>query len=221
MLRGRQGPSFQARGLGRALGLVPAQKNPRQCGVLHVVISAKKAAAKARQGGCHKGNLSLATFWLSAQNAPTAWWLSEPGASLLLYVGMNTIKQFEQAAFHPEFQMPAILSARPITNLRHRGCRSSAILLKHVDQGLRLEQPPFGVGRHGNTFALGGCIPWCVDPPKSSLSANFRLNAANRMPLPANALSFIRAWCTRRGAAESLPSMSPKPTPAVGTSLAS
>ena len=36
MLRRRRGPSFQARGLGGALGLVPAQKNPRQCGVLHL-----------------------------------------------------------------------------------------------------------------------------------------------------------------------------------------
>jgi len=46
-LRRRRGSSFQARGLGGAPGsVVPAQKNPRQCGVLHVV-NATSAPASA------------------------------------------------------------------------------------------------------------------------------------------------------------------------------
>ena len=86
----------------------------------------------------HRGNGRQATFGLSTQNTPATWRRSKTGASLLLHIGISTEKQFEQAALHPEFQMLAILSARPITNLRHRGCRSSAILLKHVEQSLRL-----------------------------------------------------------------------------------
>jgi hypothetical protein len=53
MLR-RRAPSFQARGLGGALGsVVPAQKNPQQCGVLHVVnaTSAPAFALGRKVGG--------------------------------------------------------------------------------------------------------------------------------------------------------------------------
>ena len=95
----------------------------------------REGGYKTRYGGDHRGNGRRATFELLTQDAPAARRRSKTGTNLLLHV---TEKQFEQAALHPEFQMLAILSAGPIANLRHRGCRSSAILFKHVEQGLSL-----------------------------------------------------------------------------------
>jgi hypothetical protein len=101
-------------------------------------ILAEKATAKVGHRGDHRGNRGRGMFGLSTQNAPAAWRRSETGANSLLHFKMSTEKQFEQAAFNPKFQMPAILGARPKTNLCHRGCWSSAILLKHVEQSLIL-----------------------------------------------------------------------------------
>ena len=98
----------------------------------------REGGHKTRYGGDHRGNGGRATFELSTQDAPAARRRSKTGTNLLLHVTISAEKQFEQAALHPEFQMLAILSAGPIANLRHRGCRSSAILFKHVEQGLRL-----------------------------------------------------------------------------------
>jgi hypothetical protein len=46
---------------------------------------------------------------------------------------------------YPEYQMLLTLSARPPTNLVHRGGWSSAIPLEQIEQRARLLQPPFGV----------------------------------------------------------------------------
>ena len=72
-----------------------------------------------------------------------------------------TNEQSEQVALHPKLQMPAILSAGPMTNLLQRDRRPPAVLLEELEQDLRLLQ-------HRRVAVHSGSSALHVAPPLRS-----------------------------------------------------
>src|SRR5262245_20651365 len=160
-------------------------------------ISDEEATAKARHGDDHRANRIGTIFGPSTQNAPAARRRTKAGASSLLHVGTRTKQQFEQTALDPKFQMFAILRTRPEAHLCNRACWSSAILLKHVEQGLKLEWAPVGVVRHEYTLRPED-LSVCPLVPSSRLSPNFilrhlRLRSGNHASVAQAAPLLVRA----------------------------